>query len=254
MPPPSSAPFGASGTSGPLDVLAIFAHPDDAELLAGGSLARSVDRGARVGILDLTRGEKGTHGNAETREREAKEAAKVLGIALRRNADFPDAGIEVTDAARRRLAGIIRELRPSVVVTHWREGRHPDHPAAARLVVEASFLAGLKKLDCPGEAFRPRKVVHATIYHEDAPHPSFVIDVTEQVDRKLRALECYATQFQGATGRGEVFPGGERPIADQVRAHLAYWGSRIRRPYGEPFWTRETLAVDAFAALDVPTF
>jgi bacillithiol biosynthesis deacetylase BshB1 len=243
-----------SGTSDGLDVLAIFAHPDDAELLAGGSLARSVDRGERVGILDLTRGEKGTKGDAETRDREADAAARAIGVAVRRSGGFPDAGLEVTDASRRRLAGLIRELRPSVVVTHWFEGRHPDHSAAARLVVEASFLSGLKKLDCPGDPFRPRKVAHAIAFREDAPPPSFVIDVTDQIERKIEALGCYQSQFRGASAAGEVFPGGGRPLADQVRAHLAYWGSRIRRAYGEPFWTRETLLVDTLGRIEVTTF
>lgn len=239
---------------GPLDVLAAFSHPDDAELLAGGSLARAVERGGRVGILDLTRGERGTFGTPEIRAREAEEAAEVLGVVGRWNAGFPDAALDVREESRLRVAGILRELRPDVVVTHWLEGRHPDHVAAARLVVEASFLAGLKNLDCPGEVFRPRKVVHATLFREDAPPPSFVIDVTDQVDRKLRALDCYASQFRGAKGRGEIFPGGDRPIAEQVRAHMAVWGSRIRRAYGEPFWTRESLLVDSLEALGVPTF
>jgi len=238
----------------PLDVLAVFAHPDDAELLAGGSLVRSVDRGERVGILDLSRGEKGSRGTAESRANEASEAARILGVTLRRNAGFPDAGIVVSDENRRRLAGWIRELRPSVVVTHWLEGRHPDHTATARLVVEAAFLAGLRNLDAPGEAFRPRKVVHAIAFREDAPPPTFVVDVTPQLDRKLRALESYRSQFEGLAGVGEVFPGGERPVLEQVRVHLAYWGSRIRTEYGEPFWTRETLRADSLGTLEIPSF
>jgi bacillithiol biosynthesis deacetylase BshB1 len=237
----------------PLDLLAIFAHPDDAELLAGGSLARSVDRGERVGILDLTAGEMGSRGTAEIRAREAAAAAEVLGVALRRNAGFPDAGLHDSHDSRRRLAGIIRELRPSVVVTHWMEGRHPDHVAAARLVLSASFFAGLKKFDAAGEAFRPKKVVHATLYREDTPNPSFVVDVTDQMDRKLRALACYGSQFEGVKAAGEMM-GGNRPFADQVQAHLAYWGARIRVAYGEPFWTRETLAADSLGKLAVSTF
>ena len=146
----------------PLEVLAVFAHPDDAELLVGGSLIRGVDRGERVGILDLTQGEKGTRGSAEIREREAQEAADLLGVTLRRNAGLPDSGLDTSNESKIRLAGLIRELRPRVVVTHWLEGRHPDHYAAARLVRDASYLAGLKNLDAPGEAFRPTKIVHAS--------------------------------------------------------------------------------------------
>lgn len=237
-----------------LDLLAVFAHPDDAELLAGGALIRSVDRGERVGILDLTRGEMGSRGTEEIRAREADAAAGILGVALRRNAGFPDARIDPTLENRHILAGLFRELRPATVVTHWLEGRHPDHRAAARLVVDAAYLAGLSKLDAPGTPHRPTKVIHATIFREDAPPPSFVVDVTDQVDRKLAALSCYTSQFENVTGIGEVYPGGLRPLEEQVRVHLAYWGSRIRTEYAEPFWTREVVRAEGLSGLDVSTF
>ncbi len=238
----------------PLDVLAVFAHPDDAELLAGGSIARSVDAGERVGILDLTAGEMGSRGSREIRAREAAAAAEVLGVALRRNAGMPDARIADTDEYRRQLAGLLRELRPRVILTHWIESRHPDHRAAASLVTHAAFLAGLRRLEAPGDPFRPTKVLHALLFREDAPSPSFVIDVTGQVDRKLRALACYVSQFEGAHGMGEMYPGGTRPFADQVRVHLGYWGSRIRKEWGEPFWCRETLELPTLGTPDVATF
>ncbi len=237
-----------------LDVLAIFAHPDDAELLVGGALIRSVDRGERIGILDLTGGERGTKGSAEIRDGEASEAADILGVSLRRNAGFPDAALDTSNESRLHLAGLIRELRPRVVVTHWLEGRHPDHHVAAQLVRDSSYLAGLKNIDASGEAFRPTKVVHATAYREDAPHPSFIIDITDQIDRKIEAIACYSSQFKGASGSGELYPGGERPLTVQVRMHAAYWGSRIRTGYAEPFWTRESLQVDTLAGLGVSTF
>ncbi len=237
-----------------LDVLAVFAHPDDTELLVGGSLIRSVDRGERVGILDLTKGEKGTKGTADIREREAQEAAEVLGVAIRRNAGFPDAALDTSNESKLRLAGLIRELRPRVIVTHWLEGRHPDHHAAAQLVRDASYLAGLKNLDATGEAFRPMKVVHAIAYREDHPDPSFIVDITDQIDRKIEAIACYSSQFKGASGMGEVYPGGERPLTVQVRIHAAYWGSRIRTAYAEPFWTTESLQVDTLGVLGVSTF
>jgi bacillithiol biosynthesis deacetylase BshB1 len=238
----------------PLDVLAIFAHPDDSELLAGGTLIRSVDRGERVGILDLTRGEKGTRGSAEIREREAQEAAEALGVTLRLNAGFVDAGLEANHESRVKLVSLIRELRPRVVVTHWLEGRHPDHHVAARLVRDASFLSGLRNFPASGEAFRPTKVVHATAYREDAPEPSFIVDITDQMERKIEAISCYASQFRGVAGGGELYPGGERPLTVQVRMHAAYWGSRIRTGYGEPFWTQEALQVDTLGTLGVSTF
>ncbi|RMH18838.1 MAG: bacillithiol biosynthesis deacetylase BshB1 [Gemmatimonadetes bacterium] len=238
----------------PLDVLAAFAHPDDAELLCGGALIRSADAGERVGVLDLTRGEGGSQGSAELRAREAEAAAEVMGLAVRRNAGLPDAALQNTLEARRVVAGLLRELRPRVVVTHWRDGRHPDHRAAAELVYDACFLAGLRRFDAPGEPFRPFKVVHAIAFREDAPRPTFLVDVTEQMERRLAALACYASQFDGKSQAGEVFPGGERPLPDQVRAHLAAWGARARVAYAEPFWTREAVRVETLGGVDVSTF
>lgn len=238
----------------PLDVLAIMAHPDDVELLCGGALIKSAERGQRVGAVDLSRGEKGTRGTPELRRREAERAAGVLGLAVRRNAGLPDAGIRNTAEARRTVARILRELRPRAVVTHWTEGRHPDHREAARLVYDACFLSGLTNFDAPGEKHRPLKVVHATAFREDAPRPTFVVDVSEQVDRKLEALGCYESQFGGLSQAGEVFPGGERPLLEQIRARMAADGSRIRAAYGEPFWCRETMEAETLAAPAVSTF
>lgn len=240
--------------SGPLDVLAVFAHPDDAELLCGAALARSAERGERTGILDLTRGELGSRGSAEIRAREADEAAGVLGASIRRNAGLPDGALVDEPDVRRRVAALLRELAPRVVVTHWTEGRHPDHRAAARLVRAAAFLSGLRNLDAPGTPHRPEKVVHATLFREDAPPPTFVVDATDTIDRKLRALACYASQFEGVTSAGEVYPGGERPFSEQVRVQMGHWGSRIRTAYGEPFWTQETVRVESLGVLGVPTF
>ena len=238
----------------PLDVLAIVAHPDDAELLCGGALIKSADAGERTGILDLTRGETGTRGSPELRAREADRAGEILGLAVRRNAGLPDSRLENSHQARGVVAGLIRELRPRVVVTHWVVGRHPDHRRTSELVRDACYLAGLTNFDAPGERFRPDKVVYATAFREDADPPSFVVDITAQMDRKLQAILAYESQFEGAVQAGEVFPGGERGLLDQIRASHAASGSRIRVAYGEPFRTLETLAAETLGALGVSTF
>ena len=237
-----------------LDVLAIFAHPDDAELLCGGALLKSADAGERTGIVDLTRGEMGTRGTPELRQREAETAAELLGLAVRRNAGLPDAGLTNDASSRRTLVTLLRELRPRVVVTHWREGRHPDHRIAAELVRDACFLSGLANFDAPGPRFRPFKLVHATSFREDADPPSFVVDISAQMERKLQAIGAYASQFEGVTQAGEVFPGGERPLPEQVRAHAAVWGSRLRVAYGEPFRTVESFEAHTLGSLGVATF
>jgi N-acetylglucosamine malate deacetylase 1 len=254
-PNPLTSPTSLAQPAPPeLDVLAVFAHPDDAELLCGGALAASVDQGERVGILDLTGGELGSRGTPELRAQEAIRAAAILGVHHREQAGFPDGRIEDTPEMRRQLAGILRRLRPRVVVTHWQASRHPDHRAASALVTSAAFLAGLRNLPCDGTPFRPHKVIYATSFREDAPRPSFVVDISATLERKLAALACYASQFEGVSGAGEVFPAGQTPLADQIRAHAAVDGSRIRCAAGEPFVTMETLTVPSLGALPVSTF
>lgn len=232
-----------------LHVLALVAHPDDAELLCGGTLLRAADQGYRTGILDLTGGEGGSYGSAGERAREAAEAARILRLTERRSAGLPDGALESTPAARNRVAGLLRQLRPRIVILQYDDGRHPDHRVGAELGRDASFAAGLRNLDTPGEPFRPHKVVYGLTYREAAPPPSFVVDVTEQMDRKLEAIFAYRSQFEGRTAIGAIL-GGERPLRDQILAHHAHYGSLIRRPFGEPFWTRETVRVDDLVSLE----
>jgi len=239
----------------PLDLLAIAPHPDDAELLCGGALTRSAALGRRVGILDLTRGETGTKGTAEQRAEEASRAAEVLGVDARENAGLPDAGLFNTDESRALLVGILRRLRPRIVVLPFLTGRHPDHRIAAELGRDACFLAGLANYGDENlralQPHRPTKVIHALAYREDPVKPTFVVGLTEQeFGRKLEAVSCYASQFAGATKAGELFPTGQ-PLLELVESQARHYGSLVRRPFGEPFWTAETIEVDDLAALGV---
>ncbi len=237
-----------------LDLLAIAAHRDDAELTCGGTLIRAVDAGKLVGILDLTQGETGTRGSAELREAESNAAARIMGVGVRENLALPDAGISNTDVTRAQLVQVLRRLRPRVVIAPAPRGRHPDHRRATELIRDACFLAGLAKYaagDAP--AFRPFKLLHVITYREDAGKPTFVVDITAQFDRKMAAIRCYASQFDGATQAGEVFPNGE-PLYDMVTHQAAHYGSLIRTRYGEPFLTEETMQVDDVTSLGVATF
>jgi bacillithiol biosynthesis deacetylase BshB1 len=238
----------------PLDILAIMAHPDDAELLCSGTLIKSAGRGRRVGILDLTAGEMGSSGSATTRAREAAAAAGQMGVIERRCADLPDSALENDLQSRLVVAGHLRALRPSVVITHWKVGRHRDHRVASELVRDACFLSALRKLDVEGEPFRPRKLVYATAFREDADPPDFVIDITDQFERKLDVIGLYTSQFDGATQAGEVYPGGDRPLLEQLRAKTAHYGSLIRVRYGEPFRVDEAMEVEELSSLGVTTF
>src|SRR3954469_13661142 len=177
-----------------VDVLAVMAHPDDAELLCGGSLAACVDRGERVGVLSLTEGEKGTWGSAELRAQEAAKAADILGIHARTSVKLPDAAIMNTQEARQVVVEQLRAFRPRVVVTHWTAGRHPDHRIAAELVTDACFLAGLSRFPADGRPYRPFKLVYATAFREDADPPTFVVDISEQMERKLKAIAAFHSQ------------------------------------------------------------
>lgn len=221
------------------------------ELLCGGTLARAASQGYRTGILDLTQGEMGTAGSADLRGQEAEEAARVLGLTARRNAGLPDAGLENTLDTRHRVASWIRAFRPRVVILPFSQGRHPDHRIASQLANDACFLSGLGKLPLPGEAHRPHKLLYALTYREDPVKPTFVVDITEHLETKMRAVMCYDSQFAGKTWGGEVFPGGERPLYEQVRMHAARYGALIRTEYGEPFYTLETMRVDDVVALEV---
>lgn len=235
----------------PLDLLAIVAHRDDAELLCGGTLAKAAAAGHRTGILDLTRGEMGTAGSADLRGEEADAAARVLGVTARRNAGLPDAGLENTPETRLLVAGFIRDFRPRVVILPYPAGRHPDHRIASQLGYDACFLSGLAKLQAPGEPHRPLKLLYSLTYREDPVKPTFVVDITAHMETKMRAIECYDSQFAGRTWGGEVFPGGERLLYEQVRMHAARYGSLIRKEYGEPFHTVETMEVDDVVSLGV---
>lgn len=235
----------------PVDLLAIAAHRDDVELLVGGTMAKAAAQGHRTGILDLTMGERGTDGSAELRGREADAAAKILGVTARRNAGLPDAGLANNDDTRRLVAGYIRAFRPRVVILPYTAGRHPDHRIATQLAYDACFLAGLAKYPAPGAPHRPHKLLYALTYREDAVKPSFVVDITDFIETKMEAMHCYASQFDGKTWGGEVFPGGDRPLYDQVRMHAARYGSLIRTEYGEPFFVHETMQVDDVVTLPV---
>lgn len=234
----------------PVDVLAIAAHRDDVELTCAGTLLKAADAGYRTAILDLTAGETGTRGSAELRAAEAERAAELLGVAERRNAGLPDAHLENTDATRRLLVGHLRDFVPRVVILPFPVGRHPDHRIASELGRDACFLAGLAKYGTGGTAHRPHKLLYALSYREDPIKPTFVVDISAQFARKLAAIRCYASQFDGAKAAGEIFPTGQ-DLYSLVETQNAHYGSLIRSRYGEPFYTDETMAVDDVVALGV---
>lgn len=234
----------------PVDLLAIAAHRDDVELTCAGTLIRAADQGYRTAILDLTAGETGTRGSAEIRAREAAAAAAVMGVAERRNAGLPDAGLANTDQTRRVVVEHLRALAPRVVILPYPVGRHPDHRVASELGRDACYLAGLGRYDAPGDPHRPFKVLYALAYREDPVKPTFVVDISDQFERKMQAIRCYASQFDGARSAGEIFPTGQ-DLYGLIAVQSGHYGSLIRTRYGEPFHTEETMAVEDVLRLGV---
>jgi bacillithiol biosynthesis deacetylase BshB1 len=236
-----------------VDILAIAAHRDDVELTCGGTLIKAVSLGRKTAVIDLTAGELGTRGSAELRGEEADRAAKVMGLTARENLGLPDGGVVNSPETRAALAVAIRRFKPQVVIAPSMTGKHPDHTVSAQLIRDACFVAGLKKVAPEVAVHRPRKIVHCLAYREDYTKPTFVVDITDEFERKLEAVKCYASQFDDAIQAGEVFPNGQ-PLYEIIRHQAAHYGSLIRTKYGEPFHTMETMRVDDVASLEVATF
>jgi LmbE family N-acetylglucosaminyl deacetylase len=260
----------------PLDILAIAAHRDDVEQTCGGTLLKAAQRGQRTGILDLTRGEMGTRGTAEDREREANDAAKVLSVSWRGALDIPDGRVENTWENRLKVASVIRETRPRVVILPYWKGRHPDHYTASILGYEACFLAGLAKLDCnaaasaavgvgvppaPGAGsslhsrqdagtmpHRPFKIIYATLYYDI--RPTFVVDISEQFEGKFASILAYKSQFSDQEAGKDLFPAHDE-IRARVDAMARFYGMLGGVTYGEPFLQKEVGLVEDLLAIPV---
>jgi len=218
-----------------LHILAITAHPDDAELLMGGVLAKAASGGKRVGVLDLAGGESGSRGNRETRAKEAEAAAAILGLAVRENLGFPDAALEASIENRLVVAGRIRAHRPEILLIHKAAGRNPDHYAASALAREAAYAAGLARLAGGEEPHRPRRILEAASYLNVTP--DLVVDITPSFETKLKAIRAYASQFEGAFEAGDILSNGRDDLYEQVAFCCRAYGALVQVPYGEPYDT-----------------
>ena len=234
----------------PTDLLAIAAHRDDVELTCAGTLLKAADAGYRTAIIDLTAGESGTRGSAELRGKEAARAAELLGVGERRNAGLPDAHLQNDEASRRVVVELLRHFAPRVVILPFPVGRHPDHRIASELGRDACYLAGLARYEASGAPARPVKILYALAYREDPVKPTFVVDISAQMERKMAAIRCYGSQFDGAKAAGEIFPTGQ-DLYGLVETQNAHYGSLIRCRYGEPFFTDETVRVDDVITMGV---
>jgi bacillithiol biosynthesis deacetylase BshB1 len=232
-----------------VDILAIAAHPDDVEITCGGTIIKMVEAGYRVGILDLTAGESGTRGNVALRQREARRAAAVLGVVLRQNLNIPDAAVENNRENKLKVAQKIRDLKPRTVILPYWEGRHPDHYTTGRLGYEACFLAGLARLPLVGKPHRPFKIIYASQYVPTV-RPTFVVDITRQYKKKLKAMCCFSSQFSAPKEWQNFFP-SRADIDTRMGSEARHFGQMIGVRYGEPFVTREIAEIRDIVKLPV---
>ena len=249
------------------DILAIAAHRDDVEQTCGGTLLKMAELGHRTAILDLTQGEMGTRGTVEDRALEADEAARILKVGWRHALDIPDGRVENTWENRLKVASVIRETQPRVVILPYWKGRHPDHYTTSVLGYEACFLAGLAKLDvgsqlsgvsqrtsAPGpqtpdlRPHRPFKIIYATLYYD--VRPTFVVDISAQFAGKFASIMAYKSQFSDQEAGKDLFPAHDE-IHARVEAMARHYGMLGGVTYAEPFLQKEVGLVDDLLAIPV---
>ncbi len=223
-----------------LDVLAFAAHRDDLEITCGGTLAKLVEQGHSVGACDLTQGEMGTRGTADDRAREAEDARKVLGLAVRVNGGLPDAGVFNVREQQERVVEVLRAHTPETVILPGHDQRHPDHRITPQLVFDACYFSGLAKFG-RGAPHRPRKILYVHTGYTPEP-PTFVVDITAQIEKKLASIRAYASQFAPKAGE-PLKPPGDHDMFEWVRSRARTYGMMIGKTYGEAFYQRETMEV-----------
>ncbi|HKV37748.1 MAG TPA: bacillithiol biosynthesis deacetylase BshB1 [Blastocatellia bacterium] len=232
-----------------LDVLAVGAHPDDVELGCGGTLAKLISMGYRVGILDMTRGEMGTRGTPEIRAQEAAASAKVLGLAVRDNLEQLDGRIWLTEESRVAMVRKIRRYRPKVLLAHYWEDPHSDHAHTCQIVREAAHAAGLAKYDGESgqERYRPHAMAHFMLPRTAVP--SFVVDISEFAEIKLASIACYRSQLYDPSSKEPETSISSEAFLRRIESRQRFYGSVIGVEHGEAFVVRESLNVHDPVAL-----
>jgi len=230
-----------------LDILAVGAHPDDVELGCSATIAKEVSRGKKVGVLDLTRGELGTRGSAEIRDKEAANAAEILGLTVRENLGFKDGFFVNDEVHQKAVIEIIRKYQPEVVLCNAVQDRHIDHGKGSKLVSDACFLSGLRKIETsykqkPQEAWRPKQVYHY-IQWENLK-PDFVVDVTGFMEVKLKAVKAYSSQFYDPDSKEPVSPISSKNFLDSISYRASDLGRIIGKESAEGYTVERFVAVD----------
>ena len=227
-----------------VDILAIFAHPDDLELTVGGTLLKMKHLGYKTGALDVTRGEMGTRGTVEGRDKESEEAAKILRLDIRENLGLADGHVFCDDASRTKLVRVLRRLKPKVILTHQINDPHPDHDHIAQLVRESARLASMRRYDEEtGEEKIPVPNVAHNIFSRLVP-PSFIVDISDFLETKMEAIRAHSSQFYDPSSGEPETRLTSKTFLDELENRSRFFGSMIGTAAGEPFYVREALNVD----------
>jgi bacillithiol biosynthesis deacetylase BshB1 len=235
------------------DLLFIAAHPDDVELCCGGTVLRHIAMGYTVGVVDLTAGELGTRGTAETRAQEAAKASQILGLSFRDNLGLPDGFFDLSEASKRKIICAIRQYQPDIVITNAVQDRHPDHGRASQLVSESCFLSGLRKIETtdmhgnPQAAWRPRHVYH--MIQDFFIKPDICVDITPYVDKKFEAIMAFSTQFFNPDSKDPVTPISGSDFFEFLMGRCREMGRTIGVEFAEGYTVERPVRVQDFMTL-----
>ena len=227
-----------------IDILAVFAHPDDVELTVGGTLLKMKDLGYRTGALDVTSGEMGTRGTVEGRQEEAERAGKILKLDVRENLGLPDGHVFCDDDSRTKLVRVLRRLKPKVILTHQIDDPHPDHNHISQLVRESARLSSMKRYD---EGTGDEKIPVPNVAHNifsRRVQPSFVVDVSDFLEAKMDAIRAHTSQFYDPNSSEPETRLTSKTFLDELEARSRYFGSLIGVEAGEPYYVREALNIN----------
>jgi bacillithiol biosynthesis deacetylase BshB1 len=226
-----------------LDILVFGAHPDDVELGCGGTIIKAVQEGKKVGVIDLTKGELGTRGNAEKRLEESVLAGKIMGIDIRENMNFKDGFFKDDEEHKIEIIKRLRKYRPEIVITNAISDRHPDHSRSAQITVDSCFLSGLEKIDTKQEVWRPKSIYHYIQFNE--LDPDIVVDISKQLDLKYKAIKAYSSQFYNPKSKEKDTIISSKSFLESVEYRAKDLGRQSNCKYAEGFISNQMIKVDS---------
>jgi len=225
-----------------IDCLAFGAHPDDVELFCSGLLIKLQKQGYTTGIVDLTKGELSTNGTLKIRDAETKNASEILKISVREILGFDDGNIENTKKNRLELIKVIRKFRPDLILQPYWEDRHPDHVAASKIITDACFYSGLSKIETDQESHRPKMILYYMMHTTFTP--SFIVDISEEMETKVKTINCYDSQFNHSQKKKNITYINQPEFFDSIVNRAKFYGYEIKRKFGEPYFYKGILRLD----------